>query len=75
MAPPRQKPSLLLKKLIRQDQLIFPRASDRISQHARAVATGRITPDGAYGDLESHSGFDFWTHIVATRDGILLFYN
>ena len=39
------------------------------------AATGLITPDGAFRDLKGFTGFDPWTHIVSTSDGILLFYH
>lgn len=39
------------------------------------ATTGRIEPDGSYRRLREPFLLDFWTHIVATTDGLALFYN
>lgn len=43
---------------------------------ARSRGTsGRINPDGTYQRLQEPFLLDFWTHIVPTADGLVLFYH
>ncbi len=39
------------------------------------AVTGRIRADGSYERLREPFQLDFWTHIVPTADGLVLFYN
>lgn len=58
---------------VNQDTVMFYLSVDG---GTRGIAvTGRIRPDGSYQRLSEQFLLDFWTHLVPTGAGLILFYN